>query len=357
MKIKRIIVKPKQYNFIKPVFTSQGKLERREIISVKFLNEKGDCGTGGAYPLPPFTEDVKSIIGEARSRAAQLEETNFDSFEEFSDFLLSLNKIHPTLLFAFESAFINLMIEADEITESQFIKRIRSAPIKLNALISEEDTSKFFQSAEEAVQRGFNTLKIKLGFSAFENELIRIGFLNNLSDDIKLRLDINGAWNFEVAQKKIERLTQFNVEYVEDPTNSFEDNLKLAKLFPGNVAFDQTAKGIKEIKLIAENKSVLILKPAFFGSLRRSLEVIDLFNEKGAKLIISSAFEDATGREINYALASLLSPEITHGLNTQNVLIEDSAEPYEKNGNRILFSKEIFLRKGKCEEAGGKRET
>ncbi len=348
MKIKRIIVKPKQYNFVKPVFTSQGKLELREIISVKFLNEKGDCGTGGAYPLPPFTEDVKSIIGEAKNTATRLEETGFDSFEEFSDYLLSSEKIHPTLLFAFESAFINLLIEADEISEPQFIKRIRSAPIKLNALISERDTSKFFQSAEKAVQRGFNTLKIKLGFSAFENELIRIGFLNNLSDDINLRLDINGAWNFEEAQKKIERLMQFNLEYVEDPTSSFEDNLKLAKLFPGNVAFDQTAKSVEEVKLIAENKSALILKPAFFGSLHRSLETIDLFNKKGAKLIISSAFEDATGREINYALASLLPADVTHGLNTQNFLIEDNADPYEKNGNRILFSREIFLRKGKC---------
>jgi len=86
MKIKRIIVKAKEYNFVKPVFTSQGKLQRRKIISIKLFSEKGDCGIGGAYPLPPFTEDVESIIGEAEKAASRLEKTDFNSFEEFSEY-------------------------------------------------------------------------------------------------------------------------------------------------------------------------------------------------------------------------------------------------------------------------------
>ena len=350
MIIKRIIVKEKEFNFLKPVVTSREEISRRVVIEIGLIDENGKCGIGAAYSLPPFTEKSEEVEKKLKVVADSLRMQAFLSLEEFlqNDIWAKINS--PLLCFAFETAFINLMIESDDINEISFINKIKSRPVKLNALISETDTHAFLKSAEEAIRQGFDTLKIKLGFSVFENELIRLGFLRTLSDGIKLRIDVNGAWEFEEAKLKVERLLGFNLEYVEDPTACFEDNLKLGALFPEKIAFDQTFNTIEDIQKIAEIKAPLILKPSFFGSISEAVKVIDLFNNAGAKVIISSAFEDAVGREITYALASLLPYDSVHGLNTQSVLIEENTEPYEKTGNRLLFSKEKFLRKNKCGE-------
>ena len=351
MKIEKIIVKKKGYKFFNPILTSQEKINRRDVISVKIFGDSGNCGVGGAYPLPPFTEKASAVFFKAEELSESLKGKDFSSLEDFASNSAIKNITFPTLRFAFETAYINLLIDSEKINEVPFINKVKSAPIKMNALISASETSSFFSSIEEAIKNGFDTLKIKLGFSSFENELIRLGFLRTLSNNVKLRLDINGAWQFEEAAKKIERLLQFDLEYVEDPTESFEENMRLAKLFPGSIAFDQTVNSTEEVDLISEIGGVLILKPAFFGSITKAVETIDLYKQRNSKLIISSAFEDACGRETNYALASLLAAETVHGINTQNIFDEDSEEMYEVIGNRILFSKEKYLRKEKCSEA------
>ncbi len=350
MRITGTEIEEKKLSFESPIVTSQKVLRKRDVIIFKIFNDEGNCGIGGAFPLPPFTEPKKSVISEWKKIKKNLFDFEFDNLHDFKAFLESNNLHSPILHFALETAVMNLFIDASKINELQFINKIKSKPIKINALISETNMSDFIGEAESAVNDGFDTIKIKLGYSAFENELIRLGFLSTISKNIKIRVDVNGAWSFEEAEKKLERILQFNIEYVEDPTNSFDDNLRLAQLFHNKIAFDNTATSIDRMTSVAKENAVLILKPAFFGSILSAVRLIESFNSENSKLIISSSFETAIGREINFALASLLPEGVVHGLKTQNSLVESSPQIYERLGNRILFSVSTFLRRNKCSE-------
>ncbi len=348
MKIIDIKTEIKEYKFRNPIVTSKITLHTRSVFVVKLISSDGFCGVGAAYPLPPFTQDFPAQIVQAIELIKQsIIGKNFPSFSNFAESIFADSNFPPTLVFALELAYLNLLIDSGEIFSERLIPNFIDAEIKLNAIISKKNNSDFIKEVYEKSSLGFDTIKIKAGFTELENELIRLGMIANVNPNLKVRIDLNGAWKFEEAKKKLPKIFEFNIEYVEDPTNNFDDNIELARMFPDKIAFDQTAGSFEEkIKVIASGGTI-ILKPSFFGSIFQTLHFIREAKSYKSKIIISSGFEDEIGREVLYALATLL-PNQTHGLDTTDILENENFTRYKKKANKIFFKTDAFYSKGKC---------
>ncbi len=84
--------------------------------------------------------------------------------------------------------------------------------------VSPGDPARMREDAETWVERGFRTLYIKVGFGA-ELDVSRVRAVREAAGDgPRIRVDANQAWAPGAARTIIERLSEYGLEYVEQPT-------------------------------------------------------------------------------------------------------------------------------------------
>ena len=115
-----------------------------------------------------------------------------------------------TIRTALEQCMINLMIKNNHTSELSV-----EAHIKANGLISLSNTNDDIASIRELTENGYTTLKIKVGINDFSQELNILREIHSTFPELKLRLDVNGAWSYKAAGNNLNKLDHLNIEYVE----------------------------------------------------------------------------------------------------------------------------------------------
>jgi L-alanine-DL-glutamate epimerase-like enolase superfamily enzyme len=93
------------------------------------------------------------------------------------------------------------------------------------------------EMAEDAarwVERGFRTIYLKVGFGA-ETDLARVAAIRQaIGSGPRIRVDANQAWSPGAARTIIERLAEFELEYVEQPTlaSNLDEMAALRRMVP-----------------------------------------------------------------------------------------------------------------------------
>ena len=146
------------------------------------------------------------------------------------------------------------------------------------------------------------TIKWKVGIQDnFSEEKTLIEILNHLKSNIKLRIDANGSWKREIANRWVDILKDIeNIDWLEQPLSKddIEGLRELNKRMP--IALDESL--LKYPYLINEWDGWQIRRPSQEKdplSLLRELE-----DKKGFRSI-STSFETGIGRRLNCHLASL----------------------------------------------------
>ena len=153
--------------------------------------------------------------------------------------------------------------------------------------------------------------------------------------DIRLRLDVNGAWDLETATDRLDAIARFALEYVEQPLAG-DDAAELAELrrrvrIP--IAADETVTSLRTARelLDAGAVDVLVVKPARVGGPVAAAEIASLAAERDVPVVVSTLFETGVGIAAGLAVAAAL-PSVRgatlerapdHGLATAGVLEHD----------------------------------
>ncbi len=319
MKISFSSFEEKSFPVHPPVRTSRGEISERKVFRIKLTDDKGNIAFGEAAPLDGYSYDNYDTVKSVLKKLSEEEKFSggYVSLRKFASEVAEKFTSFPTLIFAFEQAFIKLALKnpreincekLDFIREK--LNASRQTIVATNFLVSASDEN-LFKKIRRAEQAGFKVVKVKIDGSDYP-ELY--GELNSRFEKTIFRYDPNGAWNYDEARKALNLLTRINCEYVEDPTNDLSVNIELAKEFGDKIAIDLTAKKITEIEnAIANGVKTVVVKPAFLGNIFAILDLIENSAGEGIKIIISSAFESPLARSMVYFIASLL-PEFVHGL-------------------------------------------
>jgi L-alanine-DL-glutamate epimerase-like enolase superfamily enzyme len=154
--------------------------------------------------------------------------------------------------------------------------------------------------------------------------------------DVRLRLDVNGAWDLETATDRLEALERFALEYVEQPLAG-DDPDQLAELrrrVRVPLAADETVTSLRAARLLLNAGAVdaLVVKPVRVGGILAAGEIADLAAERGVPVVISTLFETGVGIAAGLAIAAAL-PDVRdggrlehapdHGLATSGLLEHD----------------------------------
>ncbi len=121
----------------------------------------------------------------------------------------------------------------------------------------------------------------------------------------KLRIDANGGWTVDEAQRAIKSLDRYELEYVEQPVATLEDMAALRRGVDVPLAADESVRTAEDPLRVAglEAADIVVLKVQPLGGVRRALDVAEA---AGLPCVVSSAVETSVGIARGLALAACL---------------------------------------------------
>jgi len=314
--------------FRRPFPTATGMWLERDAWLIRLLDADGRVGLGEAVLEPAAAEVAETILASLIREAAEgASDGRLPSMGEL--------ELHGapgrSLNAAIESALLDL--ERPTLADLE----PDGEGVGVNATIPSVGTAAAAEAARQSVESGFATLKLKVGAERETDVLVaRIRAIRAaVGPDVRLRLDVNGAWDLATAEDRLLAVAQFDLEYVEQPMAAHDvDGLaELRRRVKVPIAADEAADSIRAVRalLAADAVDVLVVKPARVGGPAAVAEIAERAAERGVPVVISTLFETGVGIAAALAMAALL-PEFAssrwagppdHGLATAGLLEHD----------------------------------
>ena len=277
------------YKLSKMVKNSKQKIIFKHGWIIKLTNEaKNKIGYGEISPL--FQKDFAECqfqLKKIQNKSREIE------------LIKNIKELHPCI-----QSGINIAL-AELKNEISFNERYEFEEIDQTAILLDSDSIlkelKLLMSKNKLNKKSF-TLKWKVAIKDNKcEEGVLENILNQINNTTRLRIDANGSWNREIANRWADILRyNKNIDWLEQPLH--EDDIEglkeLQKKIP--VALDESLR--KYPNLINDWHGWQIRRPSQESNPIALLK--ELQNKKGFRSI-STSFETGIGRRMLYHLASI----------------------------------------------------
>ena len=173
---------------------------------------------------------------------------------------------------------------------------------------------------------GCSTAKVKVAErgQALADDIARVEAVRDaLGRGGRLRVDANAGWSLDEAVTALTELSEFDLEYAEQPVSSLADMAALRRKVDVPLAADESVRTAEDPLNIAglEAADVVVLKVQPLGGVRACLQVAEAC---GLPVVVSSAVETSVGLAAGLALAGAL-PDLPYacGLGTMTLIDGD----------------------------------
>ena len=152
----------------------------------------------------------------------------------------------------------------------------------------------------------------------------------------RIRIDANGGWNLDEAERAIHAMAEFDLEYAEQPCATVPELAELRYRVKHKgilIAADESIRKAADPLAVAEAKAadLIVIKAQPLGGIRRALQIVA---DAGLPAVVSSALDTAVGLSQGAALAaSLPSLDFDCGLGTASLFADDVAEARPVGGS------------------------
>tara|TARA_B100000029_G_scaffold306683_1_gene299487 strand:+ start:205 stop:1227 length:1023 start_codon:yes stop_codon:yes gene_type:complete len=305
---KNIELTPYRKYLTRPLSNSSNKYTQSKGYMIKFYIEN-KCGCGEVVILNSFSKTTGKEV-EWAFEELKLSLTVGDNYTKndlLNLFTVYANKI-PELHFGLDTALYDVLSSLQSIALSNYLNPDCRDVVKFSS-IYQEDTI-----------LSNDRVKVKLGFG-FNKDIDKLLKVSSQSKKSTLyRLDFNGAYSTKEAIKICKELSEYNIEYIEEPFRDIDENkicnFKNEISIP--IAIDETLIKTQSQDLIKKKIiEYVVLKPSLFGSFRDIFKLYELTKAKGVKLILSSSLERIVGNLSCIHLAAAMNIEGPHGLNNK----------------------------------------
>lgn len=180
---------------------------------------------------------------------------------------------------------------------------------------------------------GCTTVKVKVAEAGqtIAEDVARVRAVReHLGDTALIRIDANGGWFVAEAEVAIRKLAEFNLDYVEQPCPDLQDLVELKERMGGavKIAADESVRKAEDPLAVARAGAadLIVVKAQPLGGIHRALDIIE---QAGLPVVISSALDTSVGISMGAHLAAALPPETLYGacgLGTAALLAGDVTE-------------------------------
>ncbi len=310
-----------------------GEVGFREGLIVCGYADSGRVGYGEIAPWPGLSSES---LARATSAAEQLlsklpGESLPQSLSETTELLDSAStrfELPSSTRFGFELMLADLASRAAALPLCDWLSTSVCKSLPINAFLTGE-TEEIVEQVDQKLGAGFQTFKLKLLGVDLQADLDRVRTVRTqLGSGPKLRLDANRGFTFDQALHLCDELTQFDIEYVEEPLceSDLEHLPELVAQTGIDIALDETVtnRQLWETLLQSGAVKIVVLKPMLVDGLAGALELAGLARSCGAKVVITTMVESGIGTAGCLHLAAALGEdEMAHGLDTLSLLQDD----------------------------------
>ena len=180
---------------------------------------------------------------------------------------------------------------------------------------------------------GCRTAKVKVAEAGqlLADDVARVRAVREaMGPEGRVRIDANGAWNVDEAERALHALAEFDLEYAEQPCATVDELAELrrrVKYMGIPIAADESVRKAADPLAVARAGAadLLVVKAQPLGGVRRALEIVA---EAGLPAVVSSALDTSVGLSMGVALAAAL-PELDYdcGLGTASLFTADVVDP------------------------------
>ncbi|WP_430815240.1 o-succinylbenzoate synthase [Carboxylicivirga sp. RSCT41] len=318
--------------------TSRGVLHTKPSWFIKVSDAYGNFGIGECSIIPGLSIDDNS----------NLERKIKDVCLNIDDYAANLHETlinYPALRFAIEMALLDLSGKKHlQLFNSKFVDGNDS--IIINGLIWMGEPDEMLRRINEKLQSGFKCLKLKVGAIDFDKELQLLELIRNkyTADDLEIRVDANGAFAVDEAERKLHDLSRFKIHSIEQPIKAgqINDMRKLCEVSSIPVALDEELIGINEYETKKEllesiRPQYIILKPSLLGGFKASDEWIQLAEELNIEWWATSALEANVGLNAIAQWVYTKNNTLRQGLGTGQVFTNNIDSPLYLSGEKLFY--------------------
>lgn len=322
--------------------TSRGILKEKDTWLIKVWEEDNPevYGLGEAGPLkklsiddiPDFEEKLATTLRQFDRKARP---SSMEEILELVEDQVPTNL--PSIAFGLETALLDLINGGKRmIFDNDFFKN--QDPIPINGLIWMGHTESMLLQISDKIAANFDCIKLKIGSLDFDRECDILDFVRRkyYQQDLILRVDANGAFTTADVERKLDRLSAFNLHSIEQPILPGQIDLmkKLCATTPVPIALDEELIGIEgydeKVQLLSTIRpQYIILKPTLIGGLRSSQEWIRIAEEQSIGWWLTSALESNVGLNAISQFARESRAEGHQGLGTGQLYTNNIGSPLE----------------------------
>ena len=329
--------------FRRPLLDATGEYTHRRSWLLRMVDEDGREGLGEAA-LNPFAEEVttSALARLIRELVPELAAGRPPAWSE----LAREGEPGRASMAAVEGAIAALAVAQGGNTRA-------TDPIPVSATIIFGGPDAGADAAAQAVELGFETLKLRAGFERTTDQLVdRIRAIRAaVGPEPRLRVDAGGAWDLDTASERIEAIERFRIEFVEQPMAAWDvtGHSTLRQRVRVPVALDESidSEGSARAALAEGAADVFVVKPARVGGVAATMRITDAASAAGTSVVLGTYFETGVGIAAALRIAAELRSreprdrqltEPAHALATSGILIHDllSAPLPIKNGRMAV---------------------
>ncbi|KPN31475.1 O-succinylbenzoate synthase [Halolamina pelagica] len=321
--------RPFELELSEPLSTADGVIEQRRgfLVGVE-RSADGDTvrGLGEATPLPGWTESYDACTTALENPP--------DAWGHVADTIGERRPSTPAARHGYRLAVLDAAARASDRSLAALLAdrgdfSTPSESVPVNATVGDGSVTETVTAAREAVEAGFDCLKLKVGVRSLDADLDRVRAVAD-AVDATIRVDANGAWRRESATAAVDALAAIGVEYVEQPVPPEELSGLAALRGRGiEIAVDESVRdcGVDAV-LDAEAADVAILKPMALGGPDAATDIARRFVDAGVDPVVTTTIDGAVARAAAVHVAAAVPGTRACGLATGELLAADlGADP------------------------------
>ena len=298
MKIKEVKIGKISVPLRVPFKTALRSVDSVEDVVVEIITDDGHTGYGEAPPTGAITGDTTgAIIGAITDHIAKsIIGMDVDDFEAVTGKVQSCIVHNSSAKAAVDMALWDLYGQLYSIPVYKLMGGGKST-IVTDITISVNDPEVMVKDALNAIERGYDCLKMKVGISP-ELDIARLAAVRKaVGDDVTIRIDANTAWEPKQAVRILNGMQEqgLKIELVEQPVKAWDleglkyvtDNSYVPVLADESVFSPQDALKIMQMRA-ADLINIKLMK---CGGLTNALKIVSAAEVYGVECMLGCMLE------------------------------------------------------------------
>ncbi|WP_247731337.1 dipeptide epimerase [Halovivax limisalsi] len=318
-----------------PFTIARGTSTETANVIVRIEDEDGVVGIGGAAPSTHYGETAATVEAVLPDLLAVVEDAGDPhQLERIERRMREAVADNPAARCAVSIALHDLVCKRLDVPLYRYWGLDPDRTVTSSYTIGIDDTETMAEKTETALERGHDTLKVKLGT---DRDVEIVETIRDVAPEARLYVDANEAWTPKEAVRKIERFAAYDLEFVEQPVpaENPEGLRYVSEHSPLPIAADESLLTAADVPRVADRCDVANLKLMKCGGLLEARRIVHAARAHGLQVMCGCMSES----NASIAAACHLAPLLDYAdLDGSLLLADDPYDGVPMPGGRIDLS-------------------